>query len=80
MLFKEGILSYYIVSGLFSAQIFAESHKQAAILFLDTRRDNVGEYIIVSKYKINNKSKHYQMFFSSQALIQERDGNMRMVE
>ena len=78
--FKEGILSYYIMSGLFYAQIFAKNHKQAAVMFLDIRHDNVSEYIIVSKYKINNKNKNHQMFFSSHALIQERDGNMRMVE
>jgi hypothetical protein len=68
------------MSGLCSAQIFAKNHKQAAILFLDNKHDNVGEYIIVSKHKINNRNKDHQIFFSSQALIQERDGNMRLVE
>jgi len=77
---KNGlIMIYYLKSGEISTTKQAHSHKQAAMRLLSERESEIGRYIIVDNKKIEDSSLMTQMFFSTQALIDERDCRMKLV-
>ena len=85
----DSIMIYYLKSGGISTTKQAHSHKQAAMRLLHENESEIGRYIIVDKKKIeesNNMTQEEsnnttQMFFSTQALIDERNcTTMKLVD
>lgn len=72
---------YHVKSGSIVTTRIANTHKQAAINLLNEYEydDEIGLFIIVDKNKINENNTKSQVFFSTQALIAERDCGMRLV-
>ncbi len=72
---------YYLKSGGISTTKQAHSHKQAAMRLLHENESEIGRYIIVDKKKIEESNNTTQMFFSTQALIDERNcTTMKLVD
>lgn len=70
---------YYIKSGNLSMTQSADNYKQAVMQALVGREEDFGKFVIVGTTEIIEESNHGQMFFSTEALISERDCGMRLV-